>query len=244
MTRSKIPMHLQITNALRQRIVSGRYRKLGLPAELSLMQEFGVSRHTIRAAMQRLVTDGLIERRAGKGTTVVRHRTAGQWVGSLETLLEFSIESIQPLDARSFPANDFPEIAASFGISPKARIFRFTRKLLVNSEVAGVSHLFLRPELASKVPTRELKKELLLTLVEEYGGMRATRSVQTISATSADRQLARQLEVEVGAPILVLNRSYTVQDGAKIMHIVLWCRPDRYQHTIEFVNEPKGKPSP
>jgi GntR family transcriptional regulator len=244
MTRSKVPMHLQITNTLRQRIVSGRYRKSGLPAELSLMEEFDVSRHTIRAAMQRLVSDGLIERRAGKGTTVVRHRTAGQWVGSLETLLEFPIESIQFLEAKSHPAKAFPEIAASFGISPKGRIFRFTRKLLVNSEVSGISHLFLRPELASKVPTSELEKELLLTLVEEYGGVRATRAVQTISAAAADRQLARQLEVEVGAPLLVLSRSYTVQDGDKLMHIVLWCRPDRYNHTIEFVNEPKGRPSP
>jgi GntR family transcriptional regulator len=78
-----------------------------------------------------------------------------------------------------------------------------------------------------------------LTLVEEYGGVRAYRARQRTSAGLADRQLARQLEVEVGAPLLLLTRSYTTRDGEKIMHIILWCRPDRYEHTIDFINESK-----
>jgi len=189
--------------------------------------------------MQRLVADGMIERRAGKGTTVVRRRTGGQWVGSLDNLLEFPIESIELLESKPVPAKDYPDIASSFGISPRGRIVRYVRRLNVNNQVVGISHLFVPPHLASQVPSNELDKELLLTLVEEYGGVRAYRARQSSSAGLADRHLARQLEVEIGAPLLVMNRSYTTRDGEKIMHIILWCRPDRYEHTIDFINESK-----
>lgn len=240
MTR-KMPMHVQVANALRQRIASGRYRKSGLPPELILMKEFEVSRHTMRSAMQRLVADGLIERRAGKGTRVLRRRTGGQWVGSLDNLLEFPIENIELLDSDSVPAKDYPDIAESFGISPRGRIVRYVRKLNVGDQAVGISHMFVPPHLASQVPPEELDKELLLTLVEEYCGVRAYRARQKSSAGLADRQLARQLDVEVGAPLLMMTRSYTTRDGEKIMHIIIWCRPDRYEHTIDFINEGKDQ---
>jgi len=43
-----------------------------LPSEDSLVQEFAVSRTTIRAAIQSLVQRGLVEIRRGKGTFVTQ----------------------------------------------------------------------------------------------------------------------------------------------------------------------------
>lgn len=61
-------MHQVIAEKLRHRIADGAFPDGRVPPELVLMDDFQVSRHTIRAALQRLVTDGLIERRAGSGT--------------------------------------------------------------------------------------------------------------------------------------------------------------------------------
>src|SRR5205085_1065842 len=82
----------------------------GLPPELVLVEEFGVSRHTVRAALQRLVADGLIERRAGLGTTVTKRAAGGSWlIGSLDELLEYQVDQIELLDARLVPGKDFPQ---------------------------------------------------------------------------------------------------------------------------------------
>src|SRR5690606_41936452 len=61
---------------LRERILSGEVASEGrLPSEPALAQEHGVSRVTVRRALDRLAGDGMIERRPGSGTFVSRGKT-------------------------------------------------------------------------------------------------------------------------------------------------------------------------
>jgi len=67
------PMYLQIADALSRRIDSGDLaRGSQLPTELELRSEYGASRNTIRDAIKRLTSQGLIETRQGQGTFVTR----------------------------------------------------------------------------------------------------------------------------------------------------------------------------
>ena len=70
--RSRIvALYAQLTAHFRERILDGTYRAGSrLPTELELAEQFGVSRGTVRQAMQTLVNEGLIERIAGSGTFV------------------------------------------------------------------------------------------------------------------------------------------------------------------------------
>src|SRR6476660_10265459 len=80
------PISAQIFATLRQRILRNEYAKSGiLPPELTLVDEFKVSRYTVRSALQKLVIDGFIERRRGAGTTILqRDVQQGTWsAGSL-----------------------------------------------------------------------------------------------------------------------------------------------------------------
>lgn len=68
-----VPLHHQVTEALRALIVSGRYRPGDLlPPETSLAAELGLSRATVRQGIATLVQEGLLKRRRGVGTTVSR----------------------------------------------------------------------------------------------------------------------------------------------------------------------------
>ena len=66
------PLWSQIAQILSERIANGTY-PVGstMPGEMALMEEFGVSRITVRQALDKLVSRGLIERRRGKGTLVL-----------------------------------------------------------------------------------------------------------------------------------------------------------------------------
>ena len=94
-------MYRQIADTLRDRISSGVYRENELlPPELTLVDEFDVSRHTVRDAMKALVAEGLIERTAGRGTVVSPPSSAQpKWgVRSLADLVgEFSDSEITVL---------------------------------------------------------------------------------------------------------------------------------------------------
>lgn len=69
---SSVPLYLQLTNILRQRITEGDWRQTGfqLPTEPELCQEFDVARGTVRQALSRLEQEGFLRRERGRGTFV------------------------------------------------------------------------------------------------------------------------------------------------------------------------------
>ena len=84
---SYISLHVQLHNQLRRLIVSGRWQ-FGerIPTEMQLARHLDISRTTVRVATQRLEVEGLIKRRAGRGTFVVyqpRGRAANRTIGYL-----------------------------------------------------------------------------------------------------------------------------------------------------------------
>jgi len=73
---STIPLHLQLLNQLRHLILSGQWAPGSrLPSETELQRQLGISRSTIRQALNNAEAEGLIERAPGKGTFVARSPT-------------------------------------------------------------------------------------------------------------------------------------------------------------------------
>lgn len=66
-----LPLWAQLLTILRQRIDAGNYDK-AFPTDEQLIEEFGLSRHTVRDAVRRLQDDGVVTRRRGVGTVVTR----------------------------------------------------------------------------------------------------------------------------------------------------------------------------
>ncbi|UTY39772.1 GntR family transcriptional regulator [Allocoprobacillus halotolerans] len=72
------PLWSQLYDVLESRILNGVYKEGEvLPSEMSLMEEFGVSRVTVRQAMDKLIHSKLISRKRGKGTIVLKKKV--QW---------------------------------------------------------------------------------------------------------------------------------------------------------------------
>ncbi len=68
---SSIPLYLQIRNLLRSEILEGKYGKKNLPGELELVEQYGVSRGTVRQALRSLEQVGMLKRERGRGTFVI-----------------------------------------------------------------------------------------------------------------------------------------------------------------------------
>jgi len=90
--QSPLPLYQQVKELLLQRI-QDKYWRAGelIPTELELIEEFGVSRTTIRQAIGDLVQEGLLEKRQGKGTIV----KSPKFVGSLGRLTGFAEEIME-----------------------------------------------------------------------------------------------------------------------------------------------------
>lgn len=235
----KKPMHRNIADQLRKRISADRYRGTELPRELSLMEEFGVSRHTIRSALQHLVNDGLIERRAGSGTRVTERAKGGIWaVGSLSELIgEFTPDQYLTLSIREESATRFPAAAALFGVPRDGRIFHVLRILTTKGLPFALVNMFAAKEHARKIPKADMTVKPLVELIEQHGRVRSAKVRQVASASNADDEVARQLGIPVGTAVLSLQRTYFDSDGGPILHVDLLCRTDRYKQVMDFVHE-------
>ena len=83
MVSSKLPVYLQIHDAIKNKIANG-YWNVGdrLPSERELSEVFGVSRMTLRQAIQTLADEGILERKVGSGTYVARKKVKETMIGT------------------------------------------------------------------------------------------------------------------------------------------------------------------
>jgi DNA-binding GntR family transcriptional regulator len=234
----RTPVHKRITDELRKRIVAQYYKNDELASELQLTKEFEVSRHTVRTALQTLVNDGLIERRAGSGTRIIRASRIGFWaIGSSDDLAggDFVIGEALTFSVAIEPIKSYPDIAKLFKLKPSARIFHIVRILTNGGVPYALSHLFTLPRLAASIPDKEISKHNLLKLVQKYAGVQASRARQMATVGLADLETSRRLGISEDQPILILHRTWFSADDQILVHSELSCRPDRYQQVINFV---------
>jgi len=241
------PAYRQILDTLRTRISNGAY-PVGdrLPTDEALMSEFGVSRHTVRAAVQVLVDDDVVRRFRRKGSFVVATpETSGQWaLNSLEDLIEHSFAHRVRVQGKGLiAAAEAPEAAKAFRLAADDRVFR----LIVVREGSGTpytySEIYIPTEIAARLPARSLSGVLssaVIRMIEGRTGIPAARAVQVASAAARRAEIAMALDLPEGTPLLLLERTYTSREGRVLQFARVFCRSDRYRQTVEFRRHQPG----
>jgi len=241
MERDPVPAYHRISLTMKERIARGTYPIAAqLPTEDALMREFAVSRHTIRAALQQLVQQGLVRRQAGKGSFVLRQDDAGQhWVAqSLEDMVDRGFRgSLQGAAMTLLRARSKPGLALDFAAEAGAQLACFSWLRAAESGPYAFARVYVRAEHAARFPADwigALRTSRLLHLLEASCSVRAQRVRQTVTAVPAEKDVARRLRVPPGVPLLRLERRYLDAAGAVLEFAVIHGRPDRYQQTVEL----------
>lgn len=143
------PLWSQLYDILEDRILSGFYPvNSNLPTEMSLMEEFEVSRITVRQAMEKLIAAGLIARRRGKGTVVLerKDKVETSFVSSFNGVHEKNNDT----DRRVlFLGYCLPPIEAAyfFDISNQRKVLKLTRGIYVDNQMVSIQETYLNPEM-------------------------------------------------------------------------------------------------
>ena len=138
------PLYLQVTRRVEDLLLQGRY-KAGdrIPPETELVAALGVSRVTVRAALARLVERGLLERRRGSGTFVVRPPGGARLQAGLERLETYTVHAARlglKLDSEDLSieaAGAGPDEAAVLEIPEGSPLVKVSRVLLVDGKRAA-----------------------------------------------------------------------------------------------------------
>lgn len=238
-----LPKYHQVYLVLREQLAEGRFAQ-GLPGELQLVKEFGVARVTVRRALERLATEGLIQRTPGRGTVPVTPATTqanakdapppqrAHLTGLLENIVNMGLRTqVKVLACDVLPAPD--AVARELQLDPGTPVQKAVR--LRSSNAGPLSHIttYVPQALAQGFGRRELAKQPLLLLLEA-AGVQIGRARQVISARLADAAVARLLDVDVGSALLAVNRLIYDTDDRPVQWLQGLYRPDRYQYEMQL----------
>lgn len=226
-----VPLYAQVAERFELLIADGTLPSgTRLENEIAMGERFGLSRPTMRRAIQVLVDKGLLVRRRGVGTQIVH--------GSITRRAELSsLYDDLAQDGRG-PTTEIltheilapsPELAKKLGVEFDKPIQHIRRLRSADGAPIAImeNHLLEAPT----VLREELEHRGLYEILRERGTtMRVAR--QFVSARAATKEEAKLLDVKVGSPILTLERTAYDQSGRIVEIGHTHYRPDRY--TIEF----------
>jgi GntR family transcriptional regulator len=235
----ELPAYLQILSALRARLVRGDWG-VGdrIPTDEDLMRSFAASRFTVRAAVDVLVADGIVERFRGRGTFVVaRPEGAGTWMlTSFDDLVRSSFPS-PPIILDAVEVTCDRPVARALGLADAAQALRIRVIRTSDALPYAYSVIHIPAPLARALPQdwrARVGQDAFVGLVAAANALAVFKAIQVSSAIAAPAAVARRLGVTPGTPLLRLERTFLAREGGAIEHATIFCRPDRYRQIIEF----------
>lgn len=229
------PLYVKLKQSIEEAIRSGRLQHGdALPAERDMADEGGISRVTVRKAIDDLVKSGLLVRRHGSGTFVVK--PVARMQQPLTQLTSFTEDmrrrgmvagSIWIDRGIHFPT---PEETMMLGLSGGARVARISRLRTANDMPIALENTSLPDDILDD-PGR-VDDSLYLLLAER--GIRPVRANQRISAcTLADRE-TQLLGVPPGSAALSVQRIAYLDTGRVMEVSRALYRSDAYDLVAEL----------
>jgi len=204
---SPVPLYFQVSRQIEAAIDSGQLAPGDrLENEISLADRWGLSRPTMRRAIQELVDKGLLVRRRGIGTQVVHGPVKRPM--DLTSLFDDLTRSDQKPATRvldrelvAAPAS----VAERLGVAAGTQVLHLRRLRSARGEPLAVMHNWLPADLAPVLTAEALESRGLYELMRGTG-VHLRIATQRIGARRATAAEARLLEVRKGAPLLTMER--------------------------------------
>jgi GntR family transcriptional regulator len=230
-TDGRGPLHRQVRTALQEMIEGAEYGPGDrIPSERELSERLGVSRMTVRRAIEDLTGLGLLERRSTSGT-FVREPTVLRGVGGPAMSLSQRLRAggAEPGSRLlSFEAKPAPrKIAERLRLSVGERLVVSRRLRLVNGQPFSLETSYLPQALVPGLAAADLVAGSLYQTLRERYGLAIGTSEDTISLSRATPDEAELLEIEADAPVLLLRSVVADTTGRPVEYLVSVNHPDR-----------------
>ncbi|HEX3315868.1 MAG TPA: GntR family transcriptional regulator [Gemmataceae bacterium] len=237
-----IPLYAQVEAELAAEIVGGRLAiDAQVPTEDALIQRFGVSRPTVRKAIQNLASRGLVEIRRGTGTFVAEPK-----ITHALTALSGFVEDMQAaghtpsarvVDMAIVPATR--AVARQLALTTGTRVVRIHRIRLADGAPISFDETYLPRDLGDKIMTDDLTVEPIFSLLERKYRVPLLEAEYRLEAIAAVGIVAAELDVGVGSPLVLIERTSYSTDHRPVDYEKLHYRGDR----VRFVTRLQRSPS-
>jgi GntR family transcriptional regulator len=203
----------------------------GLASERELAQQLGVSRPTVRAALDDLTRDGFLVRQRGRGTFTSPHKVTQELAGPAGMAVP-PAEGDWTSWVVSFAVSPaLPPTAARLELSPGDPALRVTRVRLVDDEPIAIEHLELPADLVPGLQASDMESGNFYQLLRARFGIGVAEAVQSIEPSFTNPEQAELLDVPVYSPLLQIERTTRDNTGRVVEVTRSVYRGDRYRIT-------------
>lgn len=229
------PLADQIARQVRALVADGTWpTHYRLPSEPTLAGELGVNRGTVRKALATLVDEHVLVTVRGRGTFVASH--------AVEPLLEGRLRSLSEDFADQGVRTTTTVLSSSVGRLPLAvqallDVPSGTPGLRLERVFTGpegpLAYLvnYVRADLCPGLEATDFASRTLFDVIEREHGLRIADGRRTFGAHAAGSEVAANLGVPVGSPVLYLEQITYLQDGRPIEYSDVWVTTSRIRVT-------------
>ena len=227
------PLYRRLEDAMKQAVASSQIKRgAAIPSERVLSEALGVSRVTVRKAIDGLVSDGLLDRRQGAKTVV-----SSQLEKSLATMTSFS----EDMRSRGMEpgcvwisreiSRPSPAEMMALGLSGNEKVARLKRLRTADGTPIAIEIATLP---ARFVPNPQAVKDSLYEYLEAAGAL-PVRALQRMQAKPASEEERLLLGTPEDASLLVMERRCFLGSGEIVESTRTKYRGDVYDFVIELV---------
>lgn len=242
-----LPLHEQVRQFLVSLIESGRLKPGDrLPSEKELENKFGVSRITVRRALQDLANQDKIMRVPGKGSFVLQPK-----IEPLTALTSFSenmrAQGYEPSYKKSRVSVVLPEskIASALRLEEEGRALHISRLMCADGLPMALQDAYLPHYIYELNPaffTPEVLDNIsMYKILEVELGIKLYRADEWVDASKARAQEARLLEINRGESILIVERLTFSSEENPIEYVKLIFPANRYRYKVELFRPSKQR---
>ncbi len=230
---SQMPLWAQLETALKTRLDTGEFDDR-FPTDAELVEEYGVSRHTVREAIRHLNSSGILRRERGRGTVINRSEFE-QPLGALYSLFR-SVESsgaTQRSLVLGLGEDMDPVIAERLGLASDAPLFSLERIRFADETPLALDRSWLSMELAGDLLSSDFEHTALYDELARKCGTRPDAGWERIAPIMPTPEQRKTLTMRRGEAAFSLERLGTA-NGLPIEWRTTLIRGDRYRFVSNF----------
>jgi GntR family transcriptional regulator len=232
-----VPRYYQLKEILEKRIQSGEFQTGDqFPTDEQLCNEYGLSRGTVRRAVEMLIVAGLLRREQGRGTFINSPQKAPVFFRLASFDEEMKARGWEPsttlISRRAFSAN--AEVAKHLQISTGEKAIEIIRLRLADEKPIAYETRYLSYKTCPQLLEEDLENQSIHSLLIDKYSIPLVRACYTVEARVLSQNEATHLQVEPGSAGFAIERvTYTLDDKPVTWYRTVY-RGDVYRFSAEF----------
>jgi GntR family transcriptional regulator len=241
LNKRDIPLYVQLEQILKSQIMTGELLpEKRIPTEKELAKIYHVSSITARQAIMRLVQEGLLLRKQGKGTFVrkglknTKNIMTFNVAGDIKDVVPEGLISQQVTVLGIETVKSSRLVAEALEMAEQEDVSRITRTRADNNVVISYIKNYLPVDIGKKITKEDLLAKPMLHVLKNKLKLSLKKGIQYVVAVTADYEIASALSISISSPVLYLETIIYDMNDRPVDFVQTFYRSDLFRYTLKI----------